>query len=49
VHRGELHGEWCSMDVTGGLNGKRDMGFWICWETVDCRTVHSCEFHSDLC
>jgi len=21
VHSGELHGEWCRLDVTGGLNG----------------------------
>jgi len=22
----ELHGEWCSLDVTGGLNGKGIIG-----------------------
>jgi len=22
VHSGELHVEWCLLDVTGGLNGK---------------------------
>jgi len=26
VYSGELHGEWCSVEVTGGLNGKGDIG-----------------------
>ena len=26
VHSGELHGEWCRLDVTGGLKGKGDIG-----------------------
>jgi len=26
VHRVELHGEWCRLDVTGGLNGNGDIG-----------------------
>ena len=25
VHSGDLHGEWCLLDVTGGLNGKGDV------------------------
>jgi len=25
VHSGELHDEWCRLDVTGGLNGKLDI------------------------
>jgi len=37
------------MDVTGGLNGKRDIGLLEMLETVDCRTVHSCELHSVWC
>jgi len=26
VHIGELHGEWCCLEVTGGLIGKVDIG-----------------------
>ena len=26
VHSGELHGEWCRLDVTGEFNGKGDIG-----------------------
>ena len=25
VHSVELHGEWCCLDVNGGLNGKGDI------------------------
>ena len=28
VHREELHGEWCRLDVIGRLNEKGNICFW---------------------
>jgi len=49
VHSGELRGEWCRLDVTGGLNGKEILVGERNWETVDCRRVHSRELHRECC